>query len=326
MQIFYRSILILIIASVVGCVRSYDQTEAIRSLKVLNTDLTNLFLAANELPETEALRFLWDQPTAPIPFPNEKFSYDKPYLSYSFETTKGVYTWDSISNSFIRESDYPEVSVLFSGQSFNEANFRISEFESLALSSRPEFPVLMEAVMIIDKQQKLRISHTASIADELPLTINTKISGTNYEFTESFNRTRIRDEEGDKGTISSQFIMSYDKDQIIDFSLQSTICYSTMGFYFDKIDFDIQLFGHTISGKIDYGMIDPTAEDYAKSFNRNSSIEIFEGPLRRKVGRIILASVKDGELLDYHIRFSNNKEELLSDYLPIINKILNIKL
>jgi hypothetical protein len=31
-------------------------------------------------------------------------------------------------------------------------------------------------------------------------------------------------------------------------------------------------------------------------------------------------------LLDYHIKFRNNEKELLSEYLPIINKILNVKL
>lgn len=305
-----------------GCTRSFNQEEAIRSLKVLNSDLANMLLTADEMPEITALRYLWNQPTAPLPFPSEKFTFDKPYTSYDFEEAKGIYKWDTLTSGFIKHSESESVSFLYSGTGFNNAHFQINGFENLPISSRPDFPILMNAVMLIDNQQYMQINHTATVEDELPLNINTNISGRDYKITGKFNRTR----SGDTGTLSSQLTVDYETNEIIDFRLNATIGYSSMGYYFEKINFDILLFKHTITGKIDYDLINPTDEDYATSFNTNSNIEIFERPMKRKIGNIILAKENQGELLDYHIRFRNDEKELLSDYLPIINKILNVKL
>ena len=321
MILYFRYTLFIATIFVIGCTRSFNQDEAIRSLKVLNSDLANLFLTAGEMPEMAALRYLWNQPTAPLPFPNEKFTFDKPYTSYNFEGAKGIYLWDTLISGFVKQSDYEAVSIFFSGNTFPNAHFRITEFESLPISSRPDFPVLMGATMFIDNQQYMQINHTATVEDELPLKINTNISGRDYKISGTFNRTR----SGDKGTFTSQLIVDYEPNRIIEFRLNATIGYSNMGYYFEKINFDILLFRHTITGKIDYDMINPTAEDYATSFNTHSNIEIFERPMKRKVGNIFLAQVNQGELLDYHVRFRNNEKELLSEYLPIINKILNVK-
>jgi hypothetical protein len=305
-----------------GCTRSFNQEEAIRSLKVLNSDMANMLLTAGEMPEMAALRYLWNQPTAPLPFPNEKFIFDKPFSSYNFEESKGIYKWDTLSSGFIKQSESESVSFIFSGVGFNNAKFRITGFESQPISSRPDFPILMDAAMFIDNQQYMQVKHTATIEDELPLNINTNISGRDYKITGTFKRTR----SGDTGTLTSQLTIDYEPNRVIDFRLNATIGYSSMGYYFEKINFDILLFRHTIAGKIDYDLIDPTAEDYVTSFNTHSKIEIYERPMKRKLGNIVLAVVNEGELLDYHIKFRNNEKELLSEYLPIINKILHVKL
>lgn len=315
-------IIFILLFVVFGCTRSYNQDEAIRSLKVLNSDMANMLLTVDEMPEITALRYLWNQPTAPLPFPNEKFTFDKPYISYNFEEAKGIYKWDTLTSGFIRHSEGESVSFLYPGTGFHNAHFQIKGFESMSISSRPDFPLLMDAVMLIDNMQYMQINHTATVEDELPLNINTNISGRDYKISGTFNRTR----SGDTGTLSSQVTVDYEANRVIDFRLNANIGYSSMGYYFEKISFDILLFRHTITGKIDYDLVNPTAEDYAMSFNTHSNIEIFERPMKRKLGNIVLAIVNDGELLDYHIKFRNNEKELLSEYLPIINKILNVKI
>jgi len=94
MILFFKYTLVTATLLVIGCARSFDQAEAIRSLKVLNSYMANMLLTADEMPEMAALRYLWNQPTAPLPFPNERFKFDKPYTSYNFEEAKGIYHWD----------------------------------------------------------------------------------------------------------------------------------------------------------------------------------------------------------------------------------------
>ncbi len=319
-KVAFKICILFIVAS--GCTRSFNQAEAIRSLKVLNSDLANMLLTADEKPEITALRYLWDQPTAPLPFPNEKFIFNKPYISYNFDEAKGIYRWDTLASGFIKQAESESASFIFSGAGFHNALFRITGFKSLPISSRPDFPIFMDAAMFIDNKPYMQIIHTAAVEDELPLKVNTNISGRDYKISGTFNRTR----SGGTGTLSSQLTVDYETNRVIDFRLNATIGYSSMGYYFEKINFDFLLFRHTISGKIDYNLVNPTADDYVTSFNSHSNIEIFERPMKRKLGKIVLAALNDGELLDYHIKFSNNEKELLSEYLPIINKILYLKL
>jgi hypothetical protein len=319
-MVIFRICILFIVAS--GCTRSFNQTEAIRSLKVLNSDMANMLLTADEMPEIAALRYLWDQPTAPLPFPNEKFIFNKPYTSYNFDEAKGIFRWDTLTSGFIKQSESESLSFIFSGAGYHNALFRITGFKSLPISSRPDFPIYMDAAMFIDNKQHLHINHTATVEDELPLQVNTNITGRDYKISGAFIRTR----SSDTGTLSSQLTVDYENNRVIDFRLNATIGYSSMGYYFEKIDFDILLFRHIINGKIDYNLVNPTAEDYVTSFNTHSNIGIYEQPMKRKLGEIVLAAQNNGELLDYHIKFSNNEKELLSEYLPIINKILYLKL
>jgi hypothetical protein len=160
-----------------GCTRSFNQEEAIRSLKVLNSDMANMLLTAGEMPEMAALRYLWNQPTAPLPFPNEKF-ISISHISATILRKQRVFIngihCPPVLSSNRRANQYLS---LFSGVGFHNANFRITGFESQPISSRPDFPIFMDAAMFIDNQQYMQVKHTATIEDELPLNINTNISG-----------------------------------------------------------------------------------------------------------------------------------------------------
>lgn len=302
--------------------QSYTYDEAVRSLKVLNSDLTNLFLEADEKEELKALRFLWGQESAPLPSPGERFTLGKPYKPFDFEASTGTWIWNADSAKFLRKEIQNKLDFYFSAKDFSNARFLVSQYESESVSSRPEFPVKMNAQLWIDGREKLTIEHAATVEDKMPLLIQTLVKGTDFEMSGNFNRTR----SGNMGSIDSRFYLEYLTRKLIQFQFNSEIGYSRMGYYFDKIDFRINLFSHLVTGNIDYGRIDPTSEDYATSFNSNSVIQIFEMPGKRKVGDIVLHTLPDGELLDYHVKFSNGQMILVNEHLPVLDKILNLKL
>jgi hypothetical protein len=88
----------------------------------------------------------------------------------------------------------------------------------------------------------------------------------------------------------------------------------------------MNLFNHLIKGHIVYSKIDPMAREYVESFNANSDIQIFEMPGNHLVGNLILGKTHEKELLDYFIRFNDGSEVLVSEYLPFLDKLLNMKL
>jgi hypothetical protein len=66
--------------------------------------------------------------------------------------------------------------------------------------------------------------------------------------------------------------------------MNATIGYSSMGYYFEDIRFNMVVFSHLATGFIRYGLIDPTARDYAASFNAHSDIRLYEMPGKRLSG------------------------------------------
>lgn len=314
--------LLLIIFSLTGCYQSFNEQEAIRSLKVLNSDLTQFFIKSEELPEMEAFKILWSDSTAPLPFPNEKFIFNQPYRSYDFQKSKGEYRQDSIHKKFIRIGDNESVVIDLSTSQHGECRFELVSFETKVTSSRPSFPVRAEANLFADSQRVFSFRHEAEIQDGLPLFIQSSMEGTNYHLDFTFDRTRY----GNQGTINAKSSIIFEEQKIVDFEFDSEIGYSSMGYYFEKINFRIIMFHHLITAKIDYDQINPTSKDYIASFNQNSKIEIFERPYGKKVGNIRLGTSNNGELSDYFIEFRNGDTALLSEYIPGLQKILNIKL
>ncbi len=314
--------LLLIIFSLTGCSRSFNEQEAIRSLKVLNSDLTQFFMKSEELPEIEAFKILWSDSTAPLPFPNEKFIFNQPYRSYDFQKSKGEYRQDSIHQKFIRVGDNESVVIDLSTSHHGECRFELVSFETKEISSRPSFPVRAEAILFADFRRVLSIHHEAEIDDGLPLFIHSSLEGTNYIVDFTFDRTR----NGNQGTINTKSSIIFEEQKIVDLEIDSEIGYSTMGYYFEKINFRMIMFHHLITAKIDYNHINPTSSDYIASFNQNSKIEIFERPYGKKVGNIRLGTTNNGELSDYFIEFRNGDTALLSEYIPGLQKILDIKL
>lgn len=316
-------VLTLIIAILGSCSKStYQYDEAIRSLKVLNSDMTNFFSTASERDEFKALNFLWENPSAPVPFQKEKFTAGKPFQNYDFELKKGVYVWDSISSSFRKTDNSENVEINFAVAGI-DSNFRfiIASFAAEEISSRPRFPVNVNAGLWKGANRQLEIIHTAKIADDLPLKLNTTVRGSDFSGNAEFERTR----KNDRGKVKFMLKLEKEKTSFITLWINAEIGYGSTGYYFEKIDFESRLFGHLIKGFIDYGNINPTSEDYVKSWNENTNIEMFEIPFNRKVGNIVLGKTGNGDLQDYFIRFSNGKQELLSGYLPFLKKILDFK-
>ncbi|HAX95842.1 MAG TPA: hypothetical protein DCY35_04875 [Prolixibacteraceae bacterium] len=314
--------IILTFLNLAGCTHSFDKPEAIRSLKVLNSDLSQFFLETNELPEMEVFRILWSDSTAPLPFPNEKFIFSKPYLEYDFQNSKGHYRQDSIKKQFIRTGDNESVVIEVSSSRLDNCRFELQSYETMKISSRPSFPIKARAILFADSLQILNIEHEAAVADELPLFIRTSIEGTQYRLNATFDRIR----EGNRGSINAKSSIISGSQNIVDLEFDSKIGYSSMGYYFEKINFNITLFHHLIIARIDYDHIDPTSSDYISSFNKNSEIEIFERPYRKKVGNIRLGTTNNGELIDYFIEFRNGDTAPLAEYIPGLQKILNLKL
>ena len=301
-----------------SCSSTYKKEDAIRSLKVLNSDIVNLLTASSELHEIQAFKFLYNQANSPIPFKKSEFKLDN--SAFKMENLKGTYNWNPELNDFAFKKDKNFIDVYFQLADMEDARLQILNYESEAYSSKPDFPTKIIAKMFEGTKEILVVNHVGKVKNNLPEFMETKIKGDGYDLIAGFKRTN----ESGEGTIDMYCYLKKGMITIIDTKLLAKISYSQQGFYYNYIEFESKVFNHTISGAIDYKNIDPTSSNYAESFNNNTTIEIFESS-NAKVGDIILASTGVNDLQEFKIQFENKDQVLLKEYLPALDKLYNLK-
>ena len=317
-SIFFLT-LVLIINS---CTVKYlDPKEADRSMKILNGNIMNILSSGSEKPEYKAISFLLSQTSSPLPIVKKTNSTLPDTAVYNFPEKKGVYYWNKDSKSFMKQVKSDIVSLRFpiDNSEKNEVCFDLRKFKSQSYSSRPDFPTQIDAVIKIYENEIASIQHNANITNNLPENITTKIIGTDYKAELKLKRTQIEKD----GKLFIDIYLKSRGAEVIAGNMEAQIEYNRRSYFFKIIEFNLKLMDHHVQGKINYSAIDPTSADYIGSFNSNSSIQLYEG--KNEVGQIILSKTENGDLLDYFIRFSNGEEILLSNYIPILNKLLNLK-
>lgn len=298
-----------------------EPQEADRSMKVLNSNLMNLLTAGSDKSEFKALVFLFNLEDSPLPIHKTKNPVAPDTLKYTMDRNKGNYVWDSHSNTFIKTGDADRISLNFplTNSGTNTIWFDLIQYKSQAYSSRPELPVLIDAIIRDSNRQLASIKHTANITNNLPENISTTIKGLDYEAGFKLKRTQFKKE----GKLKIDLYLKSKGFEVISGNVDAGIEYSRHGYFFKTIDFYLKLQDHHVTGTIKYGEINPTAADYIDSFNLNSSIILYEG--KNQVGKIVLNKTDNSELLDYFIQFSDGSKTLLSDYIPVLKKLLNLK-
>lgn len=311
----------LIIFVAASCSRTQlSPEEADRSMKVLNSNLMNLLTSGSEKPDYKAIAFLLSQTNVPLPFVRKPNPTALDTAVYRITTYRGIYNWNPKSKTFSKDQTSDEVVLNFPLEtSTNDASLILSKYRSMPYSSRPDFPVKLEAVLKTGGKVLASIHHRATIADQLPETVSSEIDGSDYTIRFDLNRTR----SSKTGNLTIDFSFKTKGIRVISGTMDADIEYGRKGYFFRFIQFSMKLIDHQIDGHINYSAIDPTATDYIRSFNSNSEIIIREG--RNKVGKIVLNKVENNELLDYFVLFSGGKEILLSEYIPVLKKLLNLK-
>jgi len=316
--IYFFLIFILILSACNS--KQLNPAEADRSMKILNGNLVNLLSTGSEKPEFKAISFLLNQISTPLPFV-KKGSPTQPEIPFNFDEKKGEYQWNSLLKTFEKSGDSDHISLLFPAEKSDKNNIRfdLNNYQSQAFSSRPAFPIEIDAILKADDQEIATIRHTARISNNLPEQISSKVKATDYELSLELKRTQLNK----VGKLLIDIDLKTKGITVIAAKVDAQIEYSRQGFFFKTINFRLKLIDHTVKGEINYAAIDPTSADYISSFNSNSSILVYEG--RNLVGNVVLNKTENGELLDYFIQFQNKDEILLSQYIPMLKKLLDLK-
>ena len=302
-----------------------DKKDALNSLKILNSDITNLTEQASEKPWFQAMKFLYEQSSSPLPF-NHDTTAKKMYSSYSFAEKKGVYLWDAIHRTFVKEKDTSLILLRFPLLSEKKSwcKFFLYDYETQNTRSRPGFPVNAEASLYIDDHKELSLSHRALLAENMPSALTTEITGSEFHFRFTFNREGNFSQKS--GVLKGNILLEAGRTEILSSAFNIDIDYHPPVTYsLEYIRFLMKIMGTDLNCKINYRAISPTSNHYAQEVNNNSSIVLKNLDNNGIIGNIVLASADGKDKLDLYVRFNDGSKSLLSDQILLLRKILNLK-
>jgi hypothetical protein len=297
--------------------------EAIRTLKVLDSDLTNFVSKGQEHPSYTALDFLLNQVTSPL-----SANFGMPALLLkdslkSLESWNGIYTWNDDSLKFFKTAPGKDVKMLFpmAGGQVNDASLAISRYASHPSMSAENFPAEVLGLMEYHGKNIMQILYKAEFEEYWPSKIQCDISGDGFEGYWHMERKR----KGDEGSLIIRFDFSAGGKDIIEGKIKSSIGYNDKSIFIKTVEPDITLFDLKITGTMDYVKVDPTSKDYIGSFNENCHIVFREKKGGRQIGNFGLGKDESGELLEWVLYLSDGSQASLYDYVLVFKKIMDYK-
>jgi len=304
--------------------KELSREEAIDCLKILNSDLVNLFDATSEKQEIIAMDFLLHEPSAPIPFKNDPSASFLKYKAYSFDENKGIYAWDEGLEAFVKMKDTTVVLIKFKKEpGMKDAIFILSRYDSRKTNSRPDFPVEIAAELRQNGKKMFEISHKAELDENFPKFIKSKATGGNYYIEFNMERTgRIKELNG---RVKLKFRLNVGHRDIILSEIDTEIEYHKTNYSVSKISTNNHVFGTYLKGNIDYSRISPTSNDYTNEVNRNSSLILYRKKDSAIIGELVIGEYPKADQRDYFIQFSDGSKELLGNHILLLKKVLNLK-
>ncbi|MCX6282188.1 MAG: hypothetical protein NTU51_09510 [Bacteroidetes bacterium] len=294
-------------------------------MKILNSDIISFIYRSSEKQGFKALKFLLQQPSNPLPFlidTSKRPGFNK---NFSFTGSKGIYCWDATNQMFIKKKDTSLIIIRFPmpGQANQECRFFLYEFETGKTRTRPEFPVKIRAKLYIGNREEFSLSHQARISETMIASICTKIKSDSTDISLTLNR------EGSfavkRGNLNINLRVLEAGKEIMVSAIKMEIDYHPpISYSINHIRIEQNLFSTELSGKINYGKINPTSNEYNEEFNKNTDLKLLNSDDRDIIGNIILSpSGVDGRF-DYFIRFSDGSESRLKDQLMVLQNLLKI--
>jgi hypothetical protein len=277
-------------------------------------------------PEMQALRFLSEQKSSPLPFHQDTSKTGPQRISYLFDSHKGIYNWDTNTSAFFKSKDTSVIVLYFTLPSSPKSICKLIlfDYQEQKARSRGDFPTKVVAKLWINKQEILNVTHFAEISEDLLSEIKTEIQTNDYSFKLDLSRKGTFAEK--RGKIIGEIKLVAGFQSILNTHMDIDIDYHPPVTYsFQKIQIENKLFNSYLSGTVNYGDISPTAENYAEEFNKNTQLELLDTDQKGLIGKIVLAPVTKADELDYFVEFADGTQSRLSDNILVLKKIFNLK-
>jgi hypothetical protein len=322
-----KSMPVILIAGMLlfACSGRPDMTaaDALKTIKALDSDLTNFMDAAGKNTAVEGLTFLVNEPSSPF---SDRHGITGFVLSDSMPPVSqwyGIYEYkkDSSAFAFAPRSEGMELHFPSSATAGNDLTLLVTGIGCHPFFTKPCFPDLFLAELMQDDRKILKMDYRSGFSGTYPSDINLRVEG--EEFNGHF--TASRTQEGNRGTVIAKFEFKAKGFTILEGMIRYEIGYNGDQIFLRTVEPDFRLFDVSVIGKLDYTRVDPTSKDYIRSFNDNCRIRFTDTGSNKVIGLFGLGTDKSGEQLEWVVRLEDGTGVSLYDHILAFRKIMDYK-
>jgi hypothetical protein len=317
---------LLLLLAVVGfqsCRTETSKEDSIKHIRAFDMELINLAMGINNTISFKLLQKISTIKNVPLPFISHRMEQQGKVAKFDFETHKGVYILDSLSNSFIRINSADSIIIEYPGYAEDEKVLLIiSDYAEEAGSSNVMLPLRLVAAMYIGNMQTLNIDHSAGYRLQLPSFNKTIINIENYSISARL-RTRLRHNHI-RADIEIKTTQNHK--ELLLWETQAKLRYIHPGTYaLLSVDSQFSSFPLVIKASINSAAIQCDIIDYYSSFNTNSNIGIFRQRDNAKIGTLKLKERKGSDTFNPAVLFNDGTIQHLDEFTLVAERILNFK-
>lgn len=307
-----------------SCKPQLDKEEAERHLRAFDNELISLIRSLQQTPSVGVLREMFQKEGLPFPGLSRQSGTAAEPTPFSFEAHKGIYTLDSLSDTFIRKKAADAVIMLYTktAELNQEVSLIISRYREETGNSNLLLPVELEVSMYINDRLSLRIVHDAKLEQGFPVEGRTTVKLDNYRLEATLG-TQLRRRHAN-AHIEINAWRGVKK--ALSWHTRSKVGINPPGaLYLKKSKIDFEMFPVQIRAKVNHEAVKPETHDFIEAYNKNSRIAVFRTRDGRKLGDIHLKAHESSDKLDYAFYFGDGSFVYVEELLLSANEILNLK-
>jgi hypothetical protein len=303
--------------------RVLSPEEALKSIKALDSDITNFIASAEEKETVRALKFLVMEPSSPLHYDN---GIPGDMMKNSVTNTDpwlGNYSWMADSLKFRHEKAEEKIQITFPLEDApgNDILLSIPWLSCHPFFTSSCFPDSLSARMTSGTEELLNVAYKAEFQDQWPSDIHLEFNSENSHGNLQVIRTRT----GDIGDIAANVILQVRGHDILSGKIYYSIGYAGDQIFIRTVEPDFRIFDVSITGKLDYTKVDPASKDYVRIFNEHCNIAFKDRSSGNEIGIFGLGLDESGELLEWVIRLSDGSNASLYDHIVLFRKLMDYK-
>lgn len=307
-----------------ACKQQMEKDEAESHLRAFDNELVRIIQNIGKTTSLATLDFLSGTANSPLPYMFGNEESDESPQEFHFESVRGIYRLDTISNTFIKTAKSDSIIIYFRNPVLNHVKTKLTlaQFKEEPSNSAFQFPTEIDLVMEAGDRTIMRIGHNATIEYGIPTEMDFNGLFDNYEIKSAIS-TRLR---RTSGRLQFETHVFRNGEQIFDWLLHAGLGFEEgITYRLRRVKMEVGIFPARYRVQVNNHEIPLRTNDYIAEFNESSAITIHSTTKNQLVGQVELYARENSDKLDYIVRFKDGSYLFMEDFLITARSILNIR-